>query len=241
MDLLTWCENSPKYPFPLYFLVFSFFHANSKCLQGYIDDKYLCYSTLNWSTAAASNSIRTAMISHWTFQNIKKSLLCFGLFNKAQSFAPEVDSTLTTLNICRLQTWWFLSISRPSDSGPLEHQLRFSWNNNFFFCYDEVRSDQMDKLGLVVDQGEGLVLKAGRGKYSLICWNTMYNDGHTGRMVLQKRMNFRKNSNRPLTPPPLIFGKSCCGFRDKSAYVQYGGTVVDYISYFPWDACSTTV
>jgi len=129
-----------KYPFPLYFLVFSFFHANSKCLQGYIDDKYLCYSTLNWSTAAASNSIRTAMISHWTFQNIKKSLLCFGLFNKAQSFAPEVDSTLTT--------------------RPLEHQLRFSWNNNFFFCYDEVGSDQMDKLGLVVDQGEGLVLKA---------------------------------------------------------------------------------
>jgi len=149
-----------KYPFPLYFLVFSFFHANSKCLQGYIDDKYLCYSTLNWSTAAASNSIRTAMISHWTFQNIKKSLLCFGLFNKAQSFAPEVDSTLTTLNICRLQTWWFLSISRPSDSGPLEHQLRFRWNKDFFSCYDEVGSDQMDKLGLVVDQGEGLVLKA---------------------------------------------------------------------------------
>ena len=54
----------------------------------------------------------------------------------------------------------------------------------------------MDKLGLVGDQGEGLVLKAGRGKYSLICSNTMYNDGHTGRMVLQKRMNFRKNSKR---------------------------------------------
>ena len=90
------------------------------------------------------------------FQNIKKSLLCFGLFNKAQSFAPEVDSTLTT--------------------RPLEHQLRFSWNNNFFFCYDEVGSDQMDKLGLVVDQGEGLVLKAGRGNIHLSV--QMFTDGH---------------------------------------------------------------
>ena len=33
--------------------------------------------------------------------------------------------------------------------------------------------------------------------------------------------------------PPLIFGKSCCAFRDKSAYVQYGGTVVYYMILFP--------
>ena len=34
-----------------------------------------------------------------------------------------------------------------------------------------------------------------------------------GRVTLPKRMNFRKSSKRPLTPPsPLIFGKSCCGF-----------------------------
>ena len=26
--------------------------------------------------------------------------------------------------------------------------------------------------------------------------------------------------------PPLIFGKSCCGFHNKSAYVHYGGTVI---------------
>ena len=36
-----------------------------------------------------------------------------------------------------------------------------------------------------------------------------------------------------LWPPPLIFGKSCCGFRDKSAYVHYGGTVVYYMILFP--------
>ena len=33
--------------------------------------------------------------------------------------------------------------------------------------------------------------------------------------------------------PPLIFGKSYCGFRDKSAYVHYGGTVVYYMILFP--------
>ena len=27
-----------------------------------------------------------------------------------------------------------------------------------------------------------------------------------------KRMNFRKSSKRPLTSPPLIFGKLCCNF-----------------------------
>ena len=33
-----------------------------------------------------------------------------------------------------------------------------------------------------------------------------------GGIPLPKRMNFWKSSKRPLTPPPLIFGKSCCGF-----------------------------
>ena len=36
-------------------------------------------------------------------------------------------------------------------------------------------------------------------------------DIYKGRMALPKRMNFRKNSKRPLTPP-LIFEKSCCIF-----------------------------
>ena len=35
-----------------------------------------------------------------------------------------------------------------------------------------------------------------------------------GCLSLPKQMNFRKNSKRPLTPP-LIFGKSCCGFFKK--------------------------
>ena len=33
-----------------------------------------------------------------------------------------------------------------------------------------------------------------------------------GNLPLPKRMNFRKSSKRPLTPPPLIFGKLCCNF-----------------------------
>ena len=49
-----------------------------------------------------------------------------------------------------------------------------------------------------------------------------------GRMASPKLMNFRKSSKRP-----LIFGKSCCAFCDKSAYVQYGGTVVYYMILFP--------
>ena len=43
-----------------------------------------------------------------------------------------------------------------------------------------------------------------------------------------------------LWPPPIIFGKLCCGFRDKnawfrdkSAYVHYGGTVIYYMIIFP--------
>ena len=36
-----------------------------------------------------------------------------------------------------------------------------------------------------------------------------------GRVRLTNRMNFRKSSKRPLTPPPLIFGKLYCAFRDK--------------------------
>ena len=42
-----------------------------------------------------------------------------------------------------------------------------------------------------------------------------------GRVRLPNRMNFRKNSKRPLTPP-LIFGKFCCKFfiMDMVAYMQ---------------------
>ena len=39
---------------------------------------------------------------------------------------------------------------------------------------------------------------------------------HKGRMGTPKWMKLRKSSKRPLTPP-LIFGKSCCGFCDKIA------------------------
>ena len=40
----------------------------------------------------------------------------------------------------------------------------------------------------------------------------VYNDYTKGSMSVPKRMNFWKSSKRPLTPPPLIFGKSCCRF-----------------------------
>ena len=45
--------------------------------------------------------------------------------------------------------------------------------------------------------------------------------------------------------PPLIFGKSYCGFRDKitkkvSMFIMAGLLCIIW-SYFPWDACSTTV
>ena len=43
---------------------------------------------------------------------------------------------------------------------------------------------------------------------SVLCHRSLH---CKGRVVLPKRMNFRKNSKRPLTPP-LIFGKSYCGF-----------------------------
>ena len=52
-----------------------------------------------------------------------------------------------------------------------------------------------------------------------------------GQTASPKRMKLRKSSKLPLTPP-LIFGKSYCGFRDKSAYVHYGGTVVYYMILF---------
>ena len=44
-----------------------------------------------------------------------------------------------------------------------------------------------------------------------------------GRVPLPNRMNFWKNSKRPLTPP-LIFGKLCCKFfiMDMVAYMQGG-------------------
>ena len=48
-----------------------------------------------------------------------------------------------------------------------------------------------------------------------------------------------------LWPPPLIFGKSCCAFRDKIAtkvrMFSMAGLLCIIWSYFPWDACSTTV
>jgi len=65
-----------------------------------------------------------------------------------------------------------------------------------------------------------------------------------GRMTSPKLMNFWKSSKRPLTPP-LIFGKSCCAFRDKIAtkvrMFSMAGLLCIIWSYFPWDACSTTV
>ena len=57
-----------------------------------------------------------------------------------------------------------------------------------------------------------------------------------GRMASPKLMNFRKSSKRPLTPPRhfrkimLRFSRQNC---DKSAYVQYGVTVVYYMILFP--------
>ena len=45
-----------------------------------------------------------------------------------------------------------------------------------------------------------------------------------GSLAHPKRMNFRKSSKRPLTPPPLILGKSYCTFfiMDMVAYMQGG-------------------
>ena len=45
-----------------------------------------------------------------------------------------------------------------------------------------------------------------------------------GRIPLPSRMNFWKNSKRPLAPPPLIFGKLCCKFSlmDMVAFMQGG-------------------
>ena len=60
------------------------------------------------------------------------------------------------------------------------------------------------------------------------------------RVAPPNRMNFRKRSKRPLTPP-LIFGKLYCGFRDKSAYVHMEGHLCIIWSYFPWDGYSTNV
>ena len=53
--------------------------------------------------------------------------------------------------------------------------------------------------------------------------NEMWVAPPLGRVTLPYRMNFRKNSKRPLTPP-LIFGKSCCKFviMDMVAYMQGG-------------------
>ena len=65
-----------------------------------------------------------------------------------------------------------------------------------------------------------------------------------GRVTLPNQMNFRKSSKRPLTPPPhfrkvtLRFSRQNC---DKSAYVHMEALLCIIWSYFPWDACSTTV
>ena len=65
-----------------------------------------------------------------------------------------------------------------------------------------------------------------------------------GRFTFPNRMNFRKVPNG-LWPPPLIFGKLYCGFCDKIAtkvrmFIMAGLLCIIW-SYFPWDACSTTV
>ena len=62
--------------------------------------------------------------------------------------------------------------------------------------------------------------------------------------MFPNRMNFRKSSKRPLTPT-LIFGKLYCAFRDKIVtkvrmFIMVGLLCIIW-SYFPWDACSTTV
>ena len=51
-----------------------------------------------------------------------------------------------------------------------------------------------------------------------------YNQGRVPAVRLPNRMNFWNDSKRPLTPPPLIFRKSCCKFliMDMVAYMQGG-------------------
>ena len=54
--------------------------------------------------------------------------------------------------------------------------------------------------------------------FSLTFWPPSPSPNHQsskGSRPPPKRMNFWKSSKRPSTPPPLIFGKSCCGFFKK--------------------------
>ena len=69
--------------------------------------------------------------------------------------------------------------------------------------------------------------------------------GLRDRRRLQNGWNFGKVPNCLWPPPPLIFGKSYCGFRDKIAtkvrmFIMAGLLCIIW-SYLPWDACSTTV
>ena len=48
-----------------------------------------------------------------------------------------------------------------------------------------------------------------------------------------KTDEFSEKFQTAFDPPPLNFGKSYSRFRDKSAYVHYGGTVVYYMILFP--------
>ena len=49
-----------------------------------------------------------------------------------------------------------------------------------------------------------------------------------GSSTFPNRMNFRKSSERPLTPPPIIFGKLYCAFCDK---------IVTKVRMFIWRHC----
>ena len=65
--------------------------------------------------------------------------------------------------------------------------------------------------------------------------NTIHNYDHNlGKGGVSQRGEFLEKFQTAFDPPPpLIFGKSYCGFRDKSAYVHYGGTIIYHMIIFP--------
>ena len=63
---------------------------------------------------------------------------------------------------------------------------------------------------------------------------------------ISKSDEFSEKFQTAFDPPPLIFGKLYCGFRDKIAtkvriYIHMEELLCILWSYFPWDACSTNV
>ena len=83
------------------------------------------------------------------------------------------------------------------------------------------------------DEG-GQVATRQAGASLFIAIHQLFNEALLGTDGDTKKDDFLEKFQTAFDPPPpLIFGKSCYGFRDKSAYVHYGGTVMYYMILFP--------